>query len=264
MTCSYSAGYLKALAEHHDLKTPDIVIADSGSAGASVYYVAGQYKEITKIWSKYIPTKKMLNIWRFGRVLNIDYLVDTVIKKLMPLDITAFEASPIEYFIPALDYHSGKVRYFTRDDKQEIYEILRATKAMPILYRKRVMLDGKLYCDSRLSSSAEANIAKAIKENATHIIEISNNNPSIVTKIIYKVWLLLRGSKFNRRYSSQEKYDLSCSRERAQILSIRPENLKIKGLKNNKKLIQNAILRGESDCIENKELEKFLKDFYEK
>lgn len=262
MTCSYSAGYLRALAEEYGLTNPDILISGSGSAGSAAYFVAGQYKEMTDVWVDYISSKKLLNRWRFWRVINIDYLVDVVMKKSAPLNADAVESSKIQYFIPALNYKTGKVRYFTNNDHQDIFEILRATKAMPILYRKRVQLDGKLYCDSRISSSAEDNIAKAIESGATHIIVISNNNPSIATKVIYRLWLILRGPKFNKNYAAQEERDESCNLDHVEILRIRPENLKIRGLNNNKKLLQETVVRGQEDCKNDEQLRTFLHEFY--
>ncbi|MBD3238375.1 MAG: hypothetical protein GF332_01910, partial [Candidatus Moranbacteria bacterium] len=48
---SYTAGSLLALAKHHGLKNPDILIAASGSAATGAYFTTGQYNVIRQAWT---------------------------------------------------------------------------------------------------------------------------------------------------------------------------------------------------------------------
>lgn len=93
MWCAYSAGVLDALARELNFTSLDIAGAASGSVGNLFYYLAGQIGVGKRIWTTYLPTKEFVRF--FSRpALQIDYLIDTVFRKLVPLDEQAFTASP--------------------------------------------------------------------------------------------------------------------------------------------------------------------------
>ena|SRR3989338_7140580 len=135
LRCSFGVGVMLALAERLGIQEPSYLISCSGSAGTGAYFVSKQYDSIRNIWSNLLSTKKFVDTSRFWKMIDIDYLIDKVFKKLDPLDLKAFHASPINYFIPALNRQTGNIDYFSNRDETDIYEVLRATKAMPIAFK---------------------------------------------------------------------------------------------------------------------------------
>ncbi len=65
---------------------PSIIIAASGSAANACYFASGQYAEIERIWKSRLASRKFFSPLRFWKVVDIDYLVDEIFKKLEPLD----------------------------------------------------------------------------------------------------------------------------------------------------------------------------------
>ena len=97
MKCAYSAGALVALGEKLHITTPDILIAASGGVGNSFYYLAGQYADIRKAWSRYLPSRDFIRYFPFPNI-RIDYLIDEVFKRLLPLDpLTITRGRELQY-----------------------------------------------------------------------------------------------------------------------------------------------------------------------
>lgn len=262
MTCSYSAGFLSALVDKYQLTDPDILIAGSGSAGTATYYVAKQFKDITRVWSDCLSTKEFLNKFRFKKVIDIDYLIDTVFKRMIPLNIKAFKCSHINYLIPVTNSLTGTVEYYSNKDKTDIYEIMRATKAMPILYNKQVALNGQHYCDTNLSAFVDLSIEKAIELGATDIIAISNKKPAPFEDLFYELWVRTRSKAFRIHYFDiKNKIRVGTNFNKTHVLQI-PVNKNTPAgiLDNNSKHLKESIALGYQDCINNEQLQTFLKD----
>ncbi len=264
MSCSYSAGVLSALARHYRFEKPDIAIGGSGSAGSVAYYVAGQYDDITKVWSRLLSTKKFINKWRFWRIINIDYLIDCIFKSESPLDVNSVYASQILFFISAVDYDSGNLRYFSNKDltkPEDIFEIIRASKAMPVAFNKRVEIQGKKYCDSYLSSDPNIHIIKAIESGASKIIVAYNWQPRHINEAIFKVWLKSRDIDFRRNYyrqiSTAREYQIP---ENVEIIKVSPSSkIKVDTFRTSQRALVRTIQMGYDDAVRNPELNRMFR-----
>lgn len=169
----YTAGSLYAVCQLHP-KQPDIIIACSGSAATSLCYVTGQYETIKNVWCKALSTKKFVHFWRFWKIVDIDYLIDIVLKKYNPLDMAKVAASPIKILFPLTNFKTGQLEYFSNTDAVDTWEVLRAAKSVPfftnLFHIQGVTINGKDYSDSTASASYQPHLAKAIQEGATKIL----------------------------------------------------------------------------------------------
>lgn len=172
MRCGYTGGVLVALAKKLNLTSPEIIIAGSGSAGFSLYYLTQQYESIKKIAVKLLSTPKFISYMRFGKIMDIDYLIDVVFKKQQPLDFKKLSLTKSNYYIPTRDLVKGNLRYFTNTDKVDVFEILRATKAIPFFYKRKITIDGSQYVDGSTTSSLKNMVSKAIEQGADKILVI--------------------------------------------------------------------------------------------
>jgi predicted patatin/cPLA2 family phospholipase len=260
MTCSYGVGTLLALIEKYDFKNPDIAIASSGNAGTLSYFVSEQYTSIRNIWSNLLSTKKFINPFRFSRIIDIDYLIDDVFKKQDVLDEEKIYSSKITYLIPAIDLDTGKVKYFSNKNKDNIFEAMRATKAMPIAFNKNVCINGKKYCDSYLSSSVKLSALKAIELGAEKIIIIDNELSNFVNEFAFAIWLRLKNKEFKKNYLSYlEKIKGTKFPNNVQIIYLKPKKkLKITTLNNNQEMLKKTIQQGFDEAFVNETLKKFL------
>ena len=138
MSCSYSSGIMKALVEKYNFKSPEFVIAASGSSGVLTYYVSKQYGPMVNIWCDYLVGRRFINSLRFWKIIDIDYLVDTVFGDKEKLDEKVVRKSKIKLFIPTINVNTGEVEYFS--NKDDLLEVLRASKAIPLAFNKYVKI----------------------------------------------------------------------------------------------------------------------------
>ena len=172
MKCAYAAGALVTLAKRLGFTEPDIFVSASGSVGAMFYYLAHQYDDIAKVWLRYVPSPEIVSA--FPPRLRLDYVVDTILRRDLPLDHDALRATKTRWFVPVTDLETGHTDYATNDMWFEPYEVMRAAKAIPFLYGGAVRLGGKRYIDGDVNVNMADLIRKARKEGATKILVLSN------------------------------------------------------------------------------------------
>jgi len=172
MKCAYSAGALVTLAKRLGITNPDIFISASGSVGAMFYYLAGQYDDIEKVWVRYVPSPQIAR--RFPPRLDIDYIIDVILKREMPLDEGTLSKTKTRWFVPVTDLDTGHTEYVSNETWFDPYEVMRAAKAIPLLYGGAVRLGARSYIDGDVSVNMATLIRKARDEGATKIFVISN------------------------------------------------------------------------------------------
>ena len=106
--------------------------------------------------------------------LRLDYVVDTILRRELPLDEAALRASPTRWFVPVTNMQTGHTEFVTNATWFDPYEVMRAAKAIPFLYGGTVRLGGKNYIDGDVSVNIAELIKKARREGATKILVIAN------------------------------------------------------------------------------------------
>ncbi len=163
-----------ALAKELDLTEPPIIIAASGSAGNACYFASHQYDEIERIWKQHLASWRFFFPLRIWRMMNIDYLVDVVFKQKEVFDIKTLCNTPTAIRIPLLNTHTHAVEFINPVNHPEVFEVLRASKAMPFIYGKRVLIGGIEYVDGAMVTPIDTMVHEAEKLAPTHIIIIDN------------------------------------------------------------------------------------------
>ncbi|MFA6585771.1 MAG: patatin-like phospholipase family protein [Candidatus Paceibacterota bacterium] len=141
---AYSVGVIKGLREKYSLDEVDLIVGSSGAGSTFAYFITKQYDYIEKIWIELVKSGEFIKIRNFflrGPIMDIDFLVDTVLKKKFPLDINSLKSSKTELYIPLLRYSDCKGIYFTNHESEDPYEIIRAACAVPYFFGKRVKLN---------------------------------------------------------------------------------------------------------------------------
>ncbi|MFT7615772.1 MAG: putative patatin/cPLA2 family phospholipase [Candidatus Woesearchaeota archaeon] len=266
MKCCWGAGVLLALKNKFAITNPDFLISASGSAGTSAYYLAKQYKDIKRIWTSGIVKKKAINPLRFWKVIDVNYVIDEIFKKEEPLDAKKVCQSKTILLTPCISRDTGAIKYFTNKDKIDIFEMLRATKAIPIAFQMnpKVMIKNKAYCDSKLTSEGVTHLKKAVELGAKRIIVIDSDFPTIQHRIrdfLSEMWLDFQGSPFRYTYyDAERKARLYTVPKDVEVIIITPTTKPgIRILVTNKKVLTESFNLGYQETVDNKELEKFLK-----
>ncbi len=147
MRCAWSGGFITGL---QDLGLiPKTIVANSGNAGSSIYFVTNQIRSIKRIYTEHLPGNRFIRWWRLSKIMDIDFLVDDVFKMREPIDWDALSFSPTQVYIACFNITKQKFDYFSNDSIT--YEVLRAAKAVPLIYGKKVIIDDDVYTDMSLS-----------------------------------------------------------------------------------------------------------------
>ncbi len=172
MRSAYASGALVAL---HDLghREFDVVVGTSAGACCAINFIGGHPLRNFKILHEYLPSKKFINYnYAFSTksVVDINFLLDEVLAKQVPLPLKEFHESPTRLYITSTNCETGGPVYFEGHEAENLIECLRASCAMPYLYRQKVYLNGKRHVDGGVSVSIP--VQKAIDENCKEFIVI--------------------------------------------------------------------------------------------
>jgi predicted patatin/cPLA2 family phospholipase len=167
MRGSYAAGALVELLRQ-DPHRYDAAWATSSGAASTAYGLAGQPEGIN-IWRDWLHGRRLVHPLRFvtGRsALDIHYLVDTVFRNQIPLDVPALHANGVPLHVPATDVADGTVRYFDLS-RRDPFPVLKAAMALPGAVLEPVPIDDALYVDGGVVDQLP--IARALDAGATDL-----------------------------------------------------------------------------------------------
>lgn len=126
----------------------DAVWATSSGAASAAYGVAGQAEGIN-IWRDHLHGRRLVRPLRLlnGRgALDLDYLIDEVFRRRIPLDAARLRASDVPLEVPATDVDSGGVEYFDLR-RADPFRVLRAAMSLPGAVVEPVEIDGRRFVD---------------------------------------------------------------------------------------------------------------------
>ncbi len=171
MRGAYSAAAIVPLIAYGFSDTFDHVIGSSAGAINGAYFVSAKDETLRHTYADDLANKKFINLLRRDKRVDIDFLVDGVLKHERALDINALNAAHAKLHIVMTDAKTSKEVVLSDHGKfLEIYEELRATAALPILYDKEVRVNDRLYIDGGVSDLLPIDVA--IKLGCTDIVVI--------------------------------------------------------------------------------------------
>ncbi len=259
MRCAYGAGVLSALGENFDVKEPSVGIASSGSAGSFSYYLSEQYSQLRKAWEGLLCRKEVINPFRLWKIFDIDYLIDEIFKKEERLDLEKLNSKRTRFFISATNAKTGQLEYFlVNNNGADIFELMRASKSMPIFsgYGKRVRLDKGEYLDTYDNSLLGDNVRKAVNEGARKIVVIKNGESDRFVRNVFGFWFKFQTEDFKRTLLSYSNRDVE---KEVDVFYLSPKNnLEIKTLERDERILKRVFEQGYDDTLSNDELKRFL------
>ncbi len=167
----YSMGALAALEEMGFHQCFDHLVGSSAGALNGAYFLTKQASYGVETYIHYLSKKSFVNPLRLKRIVDIDYLVDKIGKKIRPLHLNKLLASPTTLHISLTDHSHARTRWVTnRMPDLDIWEAFRATAAIPLLYNKSVKIGEGHYVDG--SISARVPIQRILKLDCGYIVVI--------------------------------------------------------------------------------------------
>lgn len=220
MKCAYSAGALLALAEELKITKPDIFVAASGSVASMFYFIGEQFEDIKRAWTRYLPSSTVVRYFPLPAI-NLDYIIDTLFRVNVPLDEKKVASTTIKWSVPVMDTETGSTHFIRNDTWFEPYAIMRAAKALPMLYSGHARLGSKVFMDGDISADISDLINEAISLGARRILCVTNPKPRtnlerlLITMNAYQHGPVLRRTLLRvltpeREYQVPEEVELIC------------------------------------------------------
>lgn len=149
---AFGAGVLSELERQAAPRFSDVVAVSSGAPTAA-YYGAHQLSDAITIWREHCHSSQLVdprNVLRRRPIMDLDRLVG-VFQRVVPLDPAAFATSATRVWIGVTDCATGRSRY-VRAGAENVFELLRATMALPVAYGRTVLVDGAHAVDGGIAA----------------------------------------------------------------------------------------------------------------
>ena len=161
MRGAYTVGALKIFHKILGVDYFDLILATSVGVYEQAFFASGQIYFMENTWKEYVSEHKLLNIFnplKGKPILDLDYLVGLFQSEESMLDLEKMRNSHPRLLAFVTDYENRKPT--TMDLKNgPIFDIMRASCALPYIYPKKVLINGKRYVDSWMAKKEDFTIA---------------------------------------------------------------------------------------------------------
>lgn len=147
-----SAGGLVALDALGLRNAFDAIYASSAGAMNVAYMLSGQAVFGIQIYYKNVNNRKFIDFRRLNKIVDIDYLFDTVVAKVRPLDTARLLQAPSDFYIGVFNKTTAETTVLkAQDHPRDILSILKASTAVPVAYNRSISINSREFIDGGLS-----------------------------------------------------------------------------------------------------------------
>ena len=172
MRGAYGAGAMVPLITHRLVDAFEHVVGASAGAINGTYFV-DEYANTMSAYIHDLTTKQFVNLLRLDKKVDVDYAIERVMKGKHPFDTDQLSHAKAHLHILLTDAKTGKKVVLSDHHKfEEIYQELRASAALPILYNNEVLLGDRYYIDGAVADALPIDVALKLK--CTDIVVILN------------------------------------------------------------------------------------------
>lgn len=249
----FSAGSLIALERMGFTQGFDAVYGASGGAVNASYFLSGQATFGTSIYYEDMNNSRCINILRFNKIFDIDYLFDDIVEKMKRLDAQKVINSKSKLYFFVTDADCGGYAKITPSDENFLI-MLKASCSMPVYCNQSVCVDGKNYFDGAVSMAIP--IEEAIRDSCTDILVLLTQSVRSRDSIgkFENLFLKLAMPKLKNFVESyledyNRSFDISIGKnkisEKVNISTIVPDDdFRLNRLTKNERLLKSAAIDG--------------------
>ncbi len=168
----FSCGVMDALLDA-GIKA-DYVIGSSAGITYATSYISGQKGRNREMLRRFVRSPRYagmlhrLNPWNRS-YYNQRFLFDKIPNKLLPFDYAAYADFKGEVLAAVTNIHTGKAEYLPVAADDPKWTVLRATCALPLLFRP-ITIDGARYADGEIADSIP--FEKAMTDGCDKVIVV--------------------------------------------------------------------------------------------
>ncbi len=214
----YSAGAMSALADAGVADSFSHIFASSSGAINAAYLMSGQTDLVAAGYADHLnKTSPFIRYWRLRKIVNIDYLVDSILRHAeTPLNVKALIDSPTVLHVVVTDFNTAESVEITNREVggwdangNLMYELFRATSALPLFYNRVVEIGGGKYVDGGVSDAIP--LFRAIAAGCTDITVVTTRDLSFrrtgkkgITRLLGKLALASHPRALRRRLLNED------------------------------------------------------------
>jgi predicted patatin/cPLA2 family phospholipase len=181
----YSGAAFQPLAAYGFQDSFEHVVGSSAGAINGAYFM-GSRPDSYKIYNRELTNKNFVNLRRRDKKIDVDYAIDIALHQKNPVDIDRLLHTHTRLHIIMTNARTGKKVVISDHHKfLEIYQELRASAALPLLYDKKIKIGDTEYVDGSVSDSLPVDVA--VQLGCTDIVVIMTQQVSSI--------------RFNRRHT---------------------------------------------------------------
>jgi predicted patatin/cPLA2 family phospholipase len=166
----FSAGVLDVFLES-GFDPFDLAIGVSAGACNLASHLAGQHGRNRRCYFDLMTRREFFDRRRYlrgGSILDLDWLWDALAER-EPLDVEAIARRATEFIVVATSRRSGEAVYL-QPRPAEMFDALRASSALPVLYRPDIALAGERLADGGVSDPIP--VEEAYRRGARRIVVV--------------------------------------------------------------------------------------------
>ena len=178
MRGAFFVGALKSIYHLLGPEYFDTIFSTSVGIFGQAFFASGQIDVMENTWREYVHGRQLINYAnpiRGRPILDLDYLTDLFQSDKSLLDIDCLNRSGINCFVFVADYQTRQPAVINFKD-HDIFNLMKAACALPMLYPKTVTIHGKRYVDGCMASAVDfRNLLHKMLEPFDQVIAIVSN-----------------------------------------------------------------------------------------
>ena len=189
----FSAGILDSFIRAGYYPFSDAYGVSAGSSNVAAY-LAGMEGRNYRVYSDYMRRRPFIRPLRFltgGHYMDLDWLWD-ITKAEVPLDVAKIVASPVDHRVVVTRSDTGEAEYL-RPEYGELVELLKASSAVPVLYRGYPQIRSTPYSDGGIADPIPAEQAWrdgcssiTVLRSRPYEYMMEEQRPNILTRLVLR------------------------------------------------------------------------------
>jgi len=159
----------------------DLALGVSAGACNLASHLAGQDGRNRRAYFDLMTTRQFIDPLRALRgrsIVDLDWLWDTLAEK-EPLDVARIVGGTTEFIVVGTSTTTGRARYL-RPDLANMFDALKGSCALPVLYRPAVVIDGEPMMDGGVADPIP--VEEAYRRGARRILVVRSRPATYVKK----------------------------------------------------------------------------------
>ena len=169
----FSSGVLDEFIQQ-DFYPFDLYFGISAGSSNVAGYLGGKYGRSYRVITEYCLRPEFKSLRRFftgGNLIDIDWLWD-ITEQDLDIGKDRIDQFKGRFFIVATDAATAEAEYIV-PEKDELFQAMKCSSAMPVVYRNRVMFRGREWLDGGVADSLP--VKEAYRRGARQILVVRSN-----------------------------------------------------------------------------------------